>query len=1056
MQNENEFKIQLHKCKGGYVGELNIPKKIQKTKEVSLVETIIILDRSGSMGQEVNKIVTQIIPKVLQGLNYDDSKPVHLITFDSEIEYKYMTKKEFEVCKMSARGCTYMAKVFEQIQRIIMTKKASYRILTISDGDVHDQLETVEKACLLAKEIKGKITINSQAIRFFTSSSQPDTRALSSVLQFSSIGEPSLIDIDAHTNIDEISGLICSLFSDDGMDITISLKAKSKVIKNDPWSAPSQEIKVFQGKNVFWISEPDNLQILIGKSQLYPVEIENVNEIDEDNYKVILGNKINWYLQKLKVLKIVGTEAAMKELNEIVQYFQQFEESLTKIEDDEEMKKYTTTPKIATRINLMKKMIKKRTGTIASKMKEIQNDEKISQLNSQQKADYLRNINTNDKTGKGLAKRAFLEGIDFDDTARKEVIEMSKHIKELSDINESSHSISFYSTTSTLEGIRLLCQLVNDSCFNELEANDIIKLLNIVGIACEGKINNYPDPALYHLTNIYPGCYVSFSDILEVATINKDEELKVPGGTGFINNAIPIFDDERIHQFLLKYAPHLLEYTASIGMRRILAEVPNTYENMIVAGLWKMMSVLNTSKSEINIKTFLALLNSCQLAAGKKYLGVIKEINNQKEEKSLALYINNYTLNNMITPLLTMIREKKHSTQEIQKVIRAIYQFEVYQVIRSWIRQQDDQNKFVTDTLRELLGIDFEKHGTKLPAMFEKNLSPKYYEQYELNETKLNEIYNQKMKWTELISMLPEYFDAASQDKSEELIKQIPTLDDELFQKNMGIEYDLKLFKLFNIVQSFVNKEKSDRVDDDKKVMKIIDLVNFGAATKKTKTYVLRQYQFQYQAENQKQIKLQIDIISKELVDKLLASTTKEDYIKLMREGITKGYLNYKLEDTSTKGVIELRDGLKNTSITVPLRLDKIKLLLLAVDEQEQPIWNKGNCMREKIGDFKEIVDELDKTAWETILNSMKGRKSHIYRALANRQGHSNDKPSYWAIGFDTLDSMWEVYSDQQKADYQKIHYNCCGVPGNTAETYKSQQRKIRKEKRKQFRLNKK
>ena len=30
MQNENEFKIQLHKCKGGYVGELNIPKKIQK------------------------------------------------------------------------------------------------------------------------------------------------------------------------------------------------------------------------------------------------------------------------------------------------------------------------------------------------------------------------------------------------------------------------------------------------------------------------------------------------------------------------------------------------------------------------------------------------------------------------------------------------------------------------------------------------------------------------------------------------------------------------------------------------------------------------------------------------------------------------------------------------------------------------------------------------------------------------------------------------------------------------------------------------------------------
>ena len=45
-------------------------------------------------------------------------------------------------------------------------------------------------------------------------------------------------------------------------------------------------------------------------------------------------------------------------------------------------------------------------------MKAIQNDNKVSQLNSKQQADYLRAIDVNDKTGKNLAKRAFSEGID--------------------------------------------------------------------------------------------------------------------------------------------------------------------------------------------------------------------------------------------------------------------------------------------------------------------------------------------------------------------------------------------------------------------------------------------------------------------------------------------------------------------------------------------------------------------------------------------------------------------------------------------------------------------
>ena len=62
-------------------------------------------------------------------------------------------------------------------------------------------------------------------------------------------------------------------------------------------------------------------------------------------------------------------------------------------------------------------------------MREIRNDNKINTLNSKQQAEYLRNVGINDKTGKSLAKRAIEGGIDFDETVRKEVIQIYKNVE---------------------------------------------------------------------------------------------------------------------------------------------------------------------------------------------------------------------------------------------------------------------------------------------------------------------------------------------------------------------------------------------------------------------------------------------------------------------------------------------------------------------------------------------------------------------------------------------------------------------------------------------------
>ena len=124
-----------HKCKGDYVNEINISKSLINAKTNSAsAEFIIILDISGSMGYNVNRIITKILPNMLTKLNYLDDDIIHLITFEDIVEYHPMTKKQLENSTIEDEGGTYMRGVFDELSNIILTKQTCFRILTISDG----------------------------------------------------------------------------------------------------------------------------------------------------------------------------------------------------------------------------------------------------------------------------------------------------------------------------------------------------------------------------------------------------------------------------------------------------------------------------------------------------------------------------------------------------------------------------------------------------------------------------------------------------------------------------------------------------------------------------------------------------------------------------------------------------------------------------------------------------------------------------------------------------------------------------------------------------------
>merc|ERR1712232_26435 len=61
-----------------------------------------------------------------------------------------------------------------------------------------------------------------------------------------------------------------------------------------------------------------------------------------------------------------------------------------------------------------------------------------------------------------------------------------------------------------------------------------------------------------------------------------------------------------------------------------------------------------------------------------------------------------------------------------------------------------------------------------------------------------------------------------------------------------------------------------------------------------------------------------------------------------------------------------------------------------------------------------------------------RSKMCHLYRGGAcncNRHGHSNDLPSFFAFGHNSLLSFAETMDDKALAEYQAQHATCCGVP---------------------------
>ena len=1057
------IELEIYPNNSFYIGKIKIDDElIKESSSFSDLETIIILDRSGSMGSSTYDIVKKILPKFFQKLGYSEQEKINLITFSQFTEQFEGNYEEISKSNVCCLKDTFLLPALRKLYSLIeYSKKKKFRILTISDGILNDQIESMNFSNSINDLIKQKqILINSQAIRFFTSNEEPDTRGLSSLLQLNNVSFPILEDIYCSLNNEIIIEQLINLFINDGLsrDIKLVNTEGNNVFLIEPWDNPNKEIDLNSTENIFYIDKNfgekishfnnelncENLFIYCKNNSIkIPVKIIVKDKVTNGNYLSILERKLKFYLQKIKILKIVNTEESILNMEKIIEFFKNFENSLLSNE--------IVDNKISSRIQYIENTLKKKKNEFSNLLQNIKNNDKINELNSRQQAEYLKKLNLDDKSSKQLAKRAINKGINYDEELIKEVKLMKEHLNEINDIDDTTHTISFYSTCTTLDGIKEVCNIKED-LLEKLTSMDILKLINIVGIAIYQKYDNYIDPMLYRIEKLYQGTFVSISDIIMAMEVSGGKNLSQIGNPdNIITNVIPIYDDERIHLFLLKYAKKILEYSSSIGMRKLIADIPYTYEYTLLSGLWKLLGLLLKDKSEVNIKLFIKLIISYQNASGNHFNYVIELIKKQKNLISdKSLFIDYNTMFNMTNPICYFVNNIKDDSDKnlIKRILRSIYQFEVYQFFRTLRRKQNpnDLRTFNQNLLNDLCSIDFEKNTKKVTPLFEKENNDKTYDKYEINDFKLDEFLH-KLKIFDIICIVPQFLKCAFEENPVENFKkiQINNIDENLFKENLGIEYDLRKFKFFCVVQSLIYKEKKDRCDVNMKEMLIDDLVNENKGEEMVKNYVISQYESYFNNLKVNKSKEEEKILSIEFNDKFIKCENNEGVENLLKNGILKGETKYILKDISDKNYNLLIGKLLNKKENnIPLRGLKIIYLITGRKLDNNILWNKGNInlnlFEKNVKDFIIYLNDEEKKFYY----SLKTKFSYQYReGFCNRLGHSNEKKSYWALGYKSLNEMASIVDKQTMDEYKKIHYNCCGLNVyNKVLPYKIQKKK--------------
>lgn len=388
-----------------YIGTIKVDDKVGPQGSES-VQTIIILDKSGSMEDTAGRISNEIIPLFLTKLFYEPTDVVHLITFESQARRSTVTVENMKSLVIIGDGWTYMAPAVSECKTIFneFNSDKPVRVLTISDGEIQDQKKTDEAATNLVDSLKNlHFTINSQAVRLFTSDDQPDTKALCSLLQLNNTTTSKLVDISTSESNESIASRMADLFKNDNFMSAQSLTTDEQVLLKFPWeSSAASQLTLVPGENLFWlVGVPSDDFKIVDESLNFALE----SPLTLLQFQALMKDKLHYIVNHMKILKVINTVESNETVKKMVKYFDQKETSLAR---KSPFAKFLN-------IDLIHR------NKISGLLSLIAEDDTVKNLDSAKTADYLREIGFIEETENWI-ERAASWGIDIDKIGMKKVL----------------------------------------------------------------------------------------------------------------------------------------------------------------------------------------------------------------------------------------------------------------------------------------------------------------------------------------------------------------------------------------------------------------------------------------------------------------------------------------------------------------------------------------------------------------------------------------------------------------------------------------------------------
>jgi hypothetical protein len=580
-----------------------------KTSETT---PVFVLDVSYSMG---NEYINQIgrLKYALTKAGFNDSTPIHVILFGRDIHRRITTVGGLSnlptyIENNCDQRSTYMARGENNVASYFLDSYLQIRgnilLITVSDGDVFDinsfrsEIERIRPLIDCSRIITMGCRIG------FNGTNTGSTEAIA-ILGILSNNDFGIVDFqgnertritDYATNNPFISFLNNNRCRE---RLTITGGTLRQYID----TPPRTEIMFNPQKGfTFLVNHEEGTPITLAIDGITLTFTSNM--ISEQ----ALNNYIQDITRRVKMAKVSGIDVtqSLRVINDFQQLlFNAINNAYTEQEQKEE--KIVNENSAIIRMRNLQRTMRKGWRTAIFELRAALNTDRISQMNSQQQADWIQSLEDTKQTRRlarrvgefdeknALAVRAGLKGL-------LNHLNTTDFLKEYSEFN----GVSSWYTCDSMYDILLEFKNMTPETIDECSIVELMSIIGCFGPCIESPRDAYPDPYGFKIRKLFFS-FLNNVDLYQAFADGNGKPLLAPGqqqSTG-ITGIIPILDSKCLP--LMKYLAPILGCHASFAMRGRPETVPGD-----LLGLWgaTIVKIFKHPITEASARALVGIINN--------------------------------------------------------------------------------------------------------------------------------------------------------------------------------------------------------------------------------------------------------------------------------------------------------------------------------------------------------------------------------------------------------------------------------------------------------------